>query len=311
MMNFRQIEVFRAVMITKTVSGASRLLNVSQPGLSRMLKYTEDKLGFALFDRVSGRLVPTYEANELFEEIEAIYKKIEDLELHVKRIERGEDTVFRIGSQPSVGRYIVPRTLGAMKKKFENLIIQFDILSVDQVTEYLLKEEGEYTVSVFPAEHPNIISEKISEAPLVCVLPPDHPLCVKKTLKITDIADESLISFRSHTPHGALISAMFQEAKVERIVSAYSRFAETACTFVRYGLGVAIVDGFTVMGDTAAGLEIRSITPMRMMPLYVNRNKFASRSLFAESFEGELKRVLKGAGRKISKRRAAKIDANI
>lgn len=296
MMNLRQIEVFRSVMVTKTVSGASRLLNVSQPGLSRMLKHTEDRLGFALFDRVSGRLVPTQEAKELFGEIEAIYNKIGDLEYHIKRIERGEDTLFRIGAQPSVGRYIVPRALGAIRKKYDDLIIHFDILSVEQVTDYLLREQGEYSVSVFPAEHPNIVSEKFSEAPMVCVLSPEHALAKKRTVKVSDLAGESLISFRSQTPHGSRIKAMFDEAGEERQVSTYVRFAETACTFVRNGAGVAIVDAFTVMGDTAAGLEVRSVTPNRLMPLYVNRNKFASRSLFAPTFEKELRRVLKDVG---------------
>lgn len=296
MLNFRQIEVFRAVMITKTVNGAARLLNASQPGLSRMLKHTEDKLGFALFDRSSGRLVPTKEAKELFTEIESIYKKIEGLEFHIKKIERGEDAVFRIGASPSVGRYIVPRALGALNQKFDKLILQFDILSWQQIADYLLNEEGEYTVGVFPVDHPNIISVEYCKAPLVCVLPPQHALAHKERLDLSDISNDSLISFRSDTPHGALIVSAFQEAKVERRVSTYVRFADTACEFVRNGLGVAIVDEFTVMGETARGLEVRPISPVRHMPIYVHRNKLASRSLFADSFETELKRVLSGFG---------------
>ncbi len=279
-------------MTTKTVNGAARLLNVSQPGLSRMLKYTEDKLGFALFDRSSGRLVPTREAKELFQEIDAIYKKIEGLEFHIKKIERGEDAVFRIGASPSVGRYIVPRALGALSQKFNKLILQFDILSWQQISEYLLNEEGEYTVGVFPVDHPNIVSEEYCKAPLVCVLPPGHKLTAKKKLDLNDISNESLISFRADTPHGSLIASAFQEAKVERKVSTYIRFADTACEFVRNGLGVAIVDEFTVMGETGRGLEVRPISPTRQMPIYVHRNKLASRSLFAASFEDELRRVL-------------------
>ena len=204
MMNFRQLEVFHAIMTAKTVSGASRLLNVSQPGLSRTLKHTEDKLGFALFDRESGRLVPTKEAIELFAEVQAIYKKIEGLEDHIRRLERGEDAVFRVGAQPSVGHNIVPVALTELSRKFEKLIIQFDILSLQQVTDYLVREEGEYVVGVFPIDHPNIISKNFGEAPLVCILHPDHRLCARETVRISDIADESLISFRASTPHGAL-----------------------------------------------------------------------------------------------------------
>jgi DNA-binding transcriptional LysR family regulator len=288
MLNFRQIEVFRAVMIAKTVSGAAELLNVSQPGLSRMLKHTEDKLGFALFDRSSGRLVPTKEANGLFKEVELIYKKIEGLEFQIKKLERGEDTVFQLGSSPSLGRYIIPKVLGKLNAKFENLIIQYDILSVQQIADYLLQERGEFAVGVFPVNHPNIYSKKFGSAPLVCVLPASHALANEEVVSLEKLSGHPLISFRADTPHGALISAAFLEAKTERVVTSYVRFAETACSLVRNGLGIAIVDGFTAMGEAGEGLVIRPITPSRNMSIYSYRNKFGSRSRFSKYFESEL-----------------------
>lgn len=48
MITLRQIEVIRAVMVTGTIVGAARLLSVSAPGISRLMKYTEDTLGFRL-----------------------------------------------------------------------------------------------------------------------------------------------------------------------------------------------------------------------------------------------------------------------
>jgi Bacterial regulatory helix-turn-helix protein, lysR family len=43
MMTLRQVEVIRAVMVTGTIGGAAKLLNVSAPGISRLVKYTEDR----------------------------------------------------------------------------------------------------------------------------------------------------------------------------------------------------------------------------------------------------------------------------
>ena len=51
MLTLRQIEVIRAVMLTGTIAGAARLLNVAPPGLSRLMKHTEDSLGAKLFSR--------------------------------------------------------------------------------------------------------------------------------------------------------------------------------------------------------------------------------------------------------------------
>ena len=62
MLTLRQIEVIRAVMVTGTVGGASRLLNVSSPGISRVMKHAESMLRLKLFARRNGRYIPTPEA---------------------------------------------------------------------------------------------------------------------------------------------------------------------------------------------------------------------------------------------------------
>ena len=41
MLTLRQIEVIRAIMVTGTIGGAARLLNVSSPGISRVMKHAE------------------------------------------------------------------------------------------------------------------------------------------------------------------------------------------------------------------------------------------------------------------------------
>lgn len=57
-MRLRQIEVFRAVMLVGTVSEAARMLNVSQPVVTRVLQHTELQLGFRLFDRTRAACSP-------------------------------------------------------------------------------------------------------------------------------------------------------------------------------------------------------------------------------------------------------------
>jgi len=55
-MNLRQMEVFRAVIESGSVTGAARQLNISQPAVTGLLRHTEDNLRFHLFERIRGRL---------------------------------------------------------------------------------------------------------------------------------------------------------------------------------------------------------------------------------------------------------------
>ncbi|WP_245298808.1 LysR family transcriptional regulator [Pseudotabrizicola sediminis] len=65
-LTLRQMEVVRAVMIAGSIQGAANLLHVSAPRISRLSKYTEDGLGFRLFDRRAGVFVPAPEAHAIF-----------------------------------------------------------------------------------------------------------------------------------------------------------------------------------------------------------------------------------------------------
>src|SRR5210317_2205191 len=125
-LNFRQLEVFRAIIIAKTVSGAGDMLHVSQPGISRLLKYMEYKLGIVLFERHKGRLLPTPEALELFRELGPIYDRIEGLDLVVQRITSNEDLEFKIACTPSVANYLLPSLMARLVKNKPGIKIKME-----------------------------------------------------------------------------------------------------------------------------------------------------------------------------------------
>jgi DNA-binding transcriptional LysR family regulator len=285
MLNFRQIEVFRAIMLTHTMSAAAQMLNSSQPGLSRMIKHLESRLGFLLFDRVHGRLVPTAEANALFREIEHLYHGIENLEHVVGRLAAGENAVFRLGASPSLSRGFAPALLKLLQDAHPSLIIQFDVLSVEQMTDYLVVGRNEYGLSVYAIEHPNLASTRLGSVPLVAVLPAAHRLASKASLTVKDLAQLRLVSFAPETPHGQAIGEMCQRAHVKLTITTRVRFAETACAFVAQGLGATIVDEQTARD---AGFDGISWVPLRdtaQLPVYLHRNREAPRSKVSATFD--------------------------
>src|SRR5688572_7558306 len=125
-LGLKQIEYFRAVMETGSVSGAAALLNVSQPNVSRMLKYTEMRLGLQLFNRLKGRLQPTPEAISLFREVQSLHTHLESLQEAVQRILSGGSVRFAVGASPSLGRFVVPTLLARLRGGFPSLEVKFD-----------------------------------------------------------------------------------------------------------------------------------------------------------------------------------------
>ena len=65
-MNFSHVRAFKAVFELGTVTGAANYLHVTQPAISHLIAALEDDLGFQLFDRVKGRLLPTDEGRSFY-----------------------------------------------------------------------------------------------------------------------------------------------------------------------------------------------------------------------------------------------------
>src|SRR5690606_20239750 len=102
------IEVFHAVYVAGTVSGAARALQVSQPSVSKVLRHAETRVGFKLFRIVKGRLVPTEEAHILFHEARDVHMRIESLDATARNLKRGAEGHLRLAVLHSLGLDAAP-----------------------------------------------------------------------------------------------------------------------------------------------------------------------------------------------------------
>jgi DNA-binding transcriptional LysR family regulator len=68
-MKIRQIEIFRSVMMGGSTIAAATALGLSQSAVSRQLTQLDEELGFSLFERSKGRLLPRPEAFALMDKV--------------------------------------------------------------------------------------------------------------------------------------------------------------------------------------------------------------------------------------------------
>ncbi|WP_272800298.1 LysR substrate-binding domain-containing protein [Sphingobium sp. AntQ-1] len=186
----------------------------------------------------------------------------------------------------------MPRMLARLTANYPGLTIQFDILSVEQASDYLALQRGDYALSVFPIDHPNILSSRIGAGRMVCAVPTSHRLADRTRISVADIAGEQLQSFRPDTPHGRIIADMFARAGQALDVETYIRFAETAVAFVANGMGVALVDSFTAMQAHAETVRFLEFDDPGTLPVYINRNLESPRAIIGETFEEIARTIL-------------------
>src|SRR6218665_450663 len=174
--NLRQIEVFRAVMITGSIRGASQLLFVSQPAVSRLLSHTEVRVGFPLFERIRGRLFATPEAKKLFHEVEVVYAGVKRVNELARELSEHQEGILNLIASPSVGQAVVPMAMAEYRHSNPQVKLTFQYLGHTPLTERLLDRQADLAMTILPVNHPNLEMEELGSGRLVCICPYNHPL---------------------------------------------------------------------------------------------------------------------------------------
>jgi DNA-binding transcriptional LysR family regulator len=271
-------------MVTGSIAGAARLLNVSAPGLSRVMKYTEDSLGIRLFDRRSGRFVPTSQARNIFDLLDTVHRKIDDLQSAVAGLGRGKSQELCVASVPSIANVMVPRAIAKLRQRFPDLGLDVNILKIEESIDYLLLGRGELVAISSRFDHPLIEFEPLASGRLLCTVPETSPLATKDKITPKEMSDYPLIGINPKDPYGAIMAAMFSNGGIPYEMNIKARFGTTVCSLVAAGLGIAIIDEFTVAHGVVRGLKSIEIDADSVFHTYIAYRKDLPLSVYAEYF---------------------------
>jgi len=296
MMTLRQVEVVRAVMITGTIEGAAKLLNVSAPGISRLVKYTERALGIRFFQRQNGRYSPTPEAQSIFEQINGVYKKVDDLTAIISKIGRGALSELRIGSVPSISHVMVPRAIARVRRRYPDLRMDINILKIEEAIDFLLLGKGECVAMSYRLDHSALEFAPLASGELFCVVPEGHALASRDEITAAEMTRHPLIGIDPNDPYGRIMAGIFARHDLAYDITIKARFGTTVCALVKAGLGIAINDQFTVAHGGMPGIKLLRIVEPTLFDTFVAVKRGAPLSLHAEFFIDSLRTEMRAVG---------------
>jgi DNA-binding transcriptional LysR family regulator len=297
-MTLRQIEVVRAVMVAGTIGGAAKLLNVSAPGISRLVKYTEKSLGIRFFQRQNGRYFPTPEAHSIFEQINGVYQKVDDLTEIISKIGQGALSELRIGSVPSISQVMVPRAIERVRRRFSELRIDINILKIEEAVDYLLLGRGDCVAMSYRLDHPGLDFLPLASGELFCIVPEGHELAGRKNVSAKEITHYPLIGIDPNDPYGRIMAEIFARYRLKYDITIRARFGTTVCALVRSGLGIAVIDQFTVAHGGYPGVVVLPIVEPTRFDTYVAVKRGAPLSMHIEHFIECLRAEMRAVGPK-------------
>jgi len=262
MFTSRQINVFRAVMSTGSVTSAADRLNLSQPSVSRLLGELERQFGCPLFIRKSKGVSPTAEAHLFHEEVERTYGALTALEEAAHEISRCQRGMVSFGCIAAFSFEVAPRALVRLGVPDHPISVNWRMRSSSQLLHWISSGILDLGIAYVDGETSGVREIYRHTVPHMCLLPSDHRLVEKgQPISLSDISHERLIGLRGLTAD--VLGARDAGSLAQSPVTAEVSF--TAAALALAGGGVAIVDPlsahwFEKSGDMKA-LPVADLAP--------------------------------------------------
>ncbi|OPX55535.1 DNA-binding transcriptional regulator, LysR family [Oceanospirillum multiglobuliferum] len=261
-LTYRQIEAFRAVMISGTTSGAADILCVSQPAVSRLISDFEDTVGVSMFERQKKRLVPTPEAQVFYAEVERSFVSLEKLMRAADDLRGFHLGSLRIASMPAVSLEFVPAVIQQFSQDNLGVSLSFQIRSTQQVADLVASQQFDLgIVSAIPLADAALRVEPLADSRMVCVMPSNHRLAEQEVIRPQDLDGENFISMGVDQSLRHKIDSVFDSAGVKRQLNIDTQLSYGACGFVQSGMGVSLVDPITALHYQKLGVVARRFEP--------------------------------------------------
>ncbi|HEV2682725.1 MAG TPA: LysR substrate-binding domain-containing protein [Rhodanobacter sp.] len=258
----RQLEAFRAVYVTGSVTEAGKLLHITQPTVSKLISELERLSGLTLFERQHGRLVPRPEAISLFQQVDKMFAALEEVTRDARRLAHGQVGHLRIVAMPAFGLGLLPRAVGRFLRERPDVTVDFNILASTYVVERIGNRQADIG---FATATP--VDGRVKLAPFetlsgVCVLPAGHPLSARRAIRAHDLAGERFVSFGRDSAFRHQQDEVFKAGNVARRIVVEVGSSAAACALVAAGTGIAVLDPLSALDAwRAGGIVLRHFAP--------------------------------------------------
>lgn len=267
MLGFREIEAFRAVMTSGSISAAARMLNTSQPNVTRLISVLQRRVSYPLFIRHGRGVSPTPEAEMLFAEVDRSFNGLTEIERAAQEIGEYKGTQITLGTVPATVSQVIPKAVSTWQKAFGDISITVELRGTQRIFHWVRTHRFDLGLVSPLSDMRDINVVARWRLPYVALGGARHT-GLGETGKVFDIAnsgDTPLI-----VPGMGYMLALCEDTLLARMIreksSVDGHISLTAAHLAMAGLGIALVDPFTAhYFEGAFGAEVR---PLKNAPLF-------------------------------------------
>ena len=255
-MELRHLRYFCAVAEALNFTRAAERLHVAQPALSRQIKALEDELGVQLFDRNRQRVLPTDAGRTFFTHAQKILSQVDLATRAVREVNNGTEGELRIAHDWRLPSNLVSQAVAEYRRRYPAVEVSLrDLQMTDQLAAlHTRKIHLGFIASSFLGPDQQLSSHLHQHSDIVALVPSNHPLAGRGTIRLAELKDEEWISVE--TADNGYRAFLLQDCRNAGFVPRFSRATanqpRAIVGLVAAGLGVALAPRIALPADQAA-----------------------------------------------------------
>jgi DNA-binding transcriptional LysR family regulator len=229
-----------------STSAAGGALGLSQPAVSRQLTQLEEELGFELFERSKGRLLPRPEAFALLDEVGELASLVSRLKRYTEDLKAGAvgQRLIKVAVPHSLITSLMPEVIETYLAKRHDASAELLGGHYDAIEQMVAVRIADLGFVALPPRGRDFEVREVLRSSSTCLMPKGHALATLNTVTPGDLAGHALIMLGRQRPARLAFERLLRRSKVFPVGRVEVHSVEATCALVARGLGVAVVPSF-------------------------------------------------------------------
>jgi DNA-binding transcriptional LysR family regulator len=203
-----------AIADEKSLVGAAKLLNMTQPAVTKSLQVAESQLEVQLFQRTTSGMVPTIYGEALIAQARIVLLQLRHAAQDISDLCDGNAGRVLVGTLSAPSAMLLPTAIVRLREKHPKLTVKVIEGTNEALVPALRHREIDMIVGRLPddIDRSELTQEILFQDVLSVVAAPSNPLVGRKDLSLADLVDHNWVLPPDNTSLRRQIDRSFQRA---------------------------------------------------------------------------------------------------
>lgn len=181
------MKAFVILAESSSFNNAAKLLNITQPALTRRIKKMEEDLHIQLFERTTRKVTLTKAGKRLLPEARELIKKFDETLFNIRDMNAYHRGMVTLACIPTAVFYFLPLAIGKFNELYPNIKVRILEQGTNNCMESVLCNESDFGINMNNVTNSSIDFTPLVNEPFVLACRRDHPL-VKAACRMAGVS---------------------------------------------------------------------------------------------------------------------------